>query len=140
MPNKALRIMIADPEHYHRMQLERLFNHQGYFRIAPVSDEHEFLTLVDYGCELFDLILINANLANDTLDLPGFFVDNPQVRHVLIYNAQQGISATPRPFLQVSSTRLPDAVLVQRLMKSIDPAANESVPSWARTVGQRHGT
>ncbi|MFW9270463.1 response regulator [Pseudomonas sp. NR3] len=140
MPNKALRIMIADPEHYHRLQLERLFNHQGYFRIAPVSDVHELLTLVDCGCEPFDLVIVNASVADDALDLPGFFLDNPLVRHALIYNAQQGTPATRQPFLQVSNARLPDAISVQRLMKSVDPAANEPVPSWARTVGQRHGT
>jgi hypothetical protein len=32
MPNKALRILIADPHHAHRIVLERLFNQQGYFR------------------------------------------------------------------------------------------------------------
>ena len=44
MPNKALRILIADPQHTHRIVLERLFNQQGYFRIVPVSNLPELLT------------------------------------------------------------------------------------------------
>jgi hypothetical protein len=34
MINKTLRILIADPQHFHRMKIERLFNHLEYFRVA----------------------------------------------------------------------------------------------------------
>ena len=86
MINKALRILIADPQHFHRMNIERLFNNLDYYRVAPVQTLAELLTLVDYGCEPFDVVVINADLATGALDLPGFFLNNPQVRHALIYN------------------------------------------------------
>ncbi|WP_434562315.1 response regulator [Pseudomonas sp. Z4-20] len=140
MPNKALRIMIADPLHFHRMQLERLFNHLGYFRIAPVSDVHEFLTLVDYGCEPFDLVVVNASLAKRALDLPGFCLDNLQVRHGLIYNAQEPplgtLPAGRRACLQMMTAHLPDAVSLRRLMKGVDPEASESAQPWEAPSGR----
>lgn len=73
MPNKALRILIADEQHFHRMKVERLFNQLDYYRVAPAQDLEELLTLVEYGCEPFDLVVINAALASGALDLLGFF-------------------------------------------------------------------
>ena len=35
MINKALRILIADPQHFHRMKVERLFNGLDYYRVKP---------------------------------------------------------------------------------------------------------
>lgn len=63
MPNKALRILIADEQHFQRMRIERLFNRLDYYRVAPVRDLAELLTLVEYGSEPFDLVVINASLA-----------------------------------------------------------------------------
>ncbi|WP_223547566.1 hypothetical protein [Pseudomonas sp. A-B-19] len=37
MPNKSLRILIADAQHFNRLRIERLFNQLGYFRVAPVA-------------------------------------------------------------------------------------------------------
>lgn len=72
MINKALRILIADSQHFHRMKIERLFNGLEYFRVAPVQSLFELLTLVDYGCAPFDVVVINAELAAGSLDLQGF--------------------------------------------------------------------
>lgn len=110
MPNKALRILIADEQHFHRMKTERLFNQLGYYRVAPVQSLVEMLTLVEYGCEPFDLVVINASLAGGALDLPGFFLDNRQVHHALIYDGH------------VSQ---PDSASIQRLMALIDPLVCE---------------
>lgn len=121
MPNKALRIMIADSEHFHRMKLERLFNQQGYFRIAPVNDVQELLLLVEYGSEPFDVIVANARLASGGLVLADFLVDNPQVLHGLIYNLPQaGVSpkwvGRHRTHVQLSHAALPDPVALAGLL------------------------
>lgn len=126
MTNKALRILIADDQHFHRMKVERLFNHLGYYRVAPVQNLEELLTLIEYGCEPFDLVLINASLAAGSLDLHVFFLDNCQVRHTLIFNDQPAQLA-PIPFcvkqtIHVSPQALPDLVCIQHLMSSIDPS------------------
>lgn len=117
MTNKALRILIADEQHFHRMKTERLFNQLGYYRVAPVQSLVEMLTLVEYGCEPFDLVVINALLAGGTLDLPGFFRDNRQVHHALIYDGHRA---------------QPDSVSIQRLMALIDPPVRET----AQSLGQ----
>jgi CheY-like chemotaxis protein len=126
MPNKALRIMIADSEHFHRMRLERLFNQLGYFRIAPVNDMEELLLLVEYGSEPFDVIVANARLANGGVELADFLVDNPQVLHGLIYNMPQaGVSPQVggrRSHVQLSQAALPDPVALACLMARAEGA------------------
>ncbi|AZP71805.1 hypothetical protein EJJ20_20640 [Pseudomonas poae] len=62
MINKRLRIMIVDPAHPERLRLERDFNRQGYYAIAPVSSLDEMSALLEYGDLRFDLVVINADL------------------------------------------------------------------------------
>lgn len=127
MPNKALRIMIADSEHFHRLKLERLFNQQGYFRIAPVNDMEELLLLVEYGSEPFDVIVANARLASGGVELADFLIDNLQVLHGLIYNAPQaGVSPQVggrRANVQLSHAALPDADALACLMAQVEDAS-----------------
>lgn len=86
MINKSLRIMIVDPLHHQRLRLERDFNRQGYYAIAPVSSLDEMLNLLDYGGLGFDLVLVNASLgANERFDLSTFCLDSPQVGQAVIY-------------------------------------------------------
>ncbi|MEN2397402.1 response regulator [Pseudomonas halotolerans] len=142
MPNKALRIMIADPQHAHRMRLEYLFNQQGYFRIAPVSGLQELLTLVEYGSEPFDLVVVNAGLAKGALDLHDFILDNPQLRHAMIYNTPRGgpspATVACRPGLHLSPAVLPDLASLASLMQRVDPQASELSRSWLRPLRQGH--
>ncbi|WP_263219188.1 ANTAR domain-containing protein [Pseudomonas atacamensis] len=124
MSNKALRILIADPQHFHRMKIERLFNALGYYRVAPVQTLGELLTLVDYGCEPFDVLVINAELAAGSLDLLGFLLDNPQVRHALIYNEQsaplQALAGFAEENAQISPTPLPNLQLIGQVMARVE--------------------
>ncbi|MEI4524095.1 MULTISPECIES: chemotaxis protein CheY [Pseudomonas] len=124
MSNKALRILIADPQHFHRMKIERLFNALGYYRVAPVQTLGELLTLVDYGCEPFDVLVINAELAAGSLDLLGFLLDNPQVRHALIYNEPsaplQAAAGFAQENAQISPTPLPNSKLIGQLMARVE--------------------
>ncbi|WP_460145238.1 response regulator [Pseudomonas sp. S2_A02] len=134
MTNKTLRILIADEQHFHRMKTERLFNQLGYYRVAPVQSLAHMLILVEYGCEPFDLVVINAPLAGGALDLPGFFLDNRQVRHALIYAGRQ-VQVPAVGFqqkVQISHDALPDFASIQRLMTRIDPPACEAAPSLNR--------
>ncbi|MHC8376322.1 response regulator [Pseudomonas sp. MDT1-16] len=125
MSNKAIRILIADELHFHRMKVERLFNQLDYYRIAPVHSLGELLALVEYGCEPVDLVVINASLAGRALNLLDFFLDNQQVHHALIYDGQQAqlppIPACDQQTVQVSHATLPDLPSIQRLMAIIDP-------------------
>ena len=124
MSNKALRILIADPQHFHRMKIERLFNAFGYYRVAPVQNLGELLTLVDYGCEPFDVLVINAELAAGSLDLLGFLLDNPQVRHALIYNEPsaplQAVAGFAQENAQISPAPLPNSQLIGQVMARVE--------------------
>ncbi|KAE9648650.1 chemotaxis protein CheY [Pseudomonas sp. PB106] len=130
MTNKALRILIADPQHFHRMKIERLFNALDYYRVAPVQNLAELLTLVDYGCEPFDAVVINAELASGSLNLLGFFLDNPQVRQVLIYNEpsapRNATLGYAQKNVQISHVALPGAQAIRHLMTVVD------APRWAQ--------
>ncbi|MBO1540871.1 response regulator [Pseudomonas sp. OA65] len=143
MPNKALRILIADTQHTHRIVLERLFNQLGYFRIVPVSHLQELLTLVEYGSEPFDLVVVNAQLAGGALDLHDFVVYNPQVRHGMLYNAQPtSQSTTPvarRSRLHLSQAPLPGLASLRGLMERVDPQVNEPLQAWGRPLRLGHG-
>lgn len=87
MINKALRIMIVDPEHVQRLRLEQDFNRQGYYAIAPVSGWDDMVTLLDYGDRGFDWVLINANLNLEAgADLQTYCLDQPLMRQVCIYD------------------------------------------------------
>jgi hypothetical protein len=86
MINKRLRIMIADPQHHQRLRLERDFNRQGYYAIAPVSSLDEMLTLLACGGVGFDLVVVNASLGtNERFDLSTFCLHSPQVGQAVIY-------------------------------------------------------
>ncbi|MBT2339686.1 MULTISPECIES: response regulator [Pseudomonas] len=144
MPNKALRILIADTQHTYRIVLERLFNQLGYFRIVPVSDVQALLTLVEYGSEPFDLVIVNAGLAQGALDLHGFALYNPQIRHAMIYNVPLiGLAPVPvarRSSLHSSHAPLPDLASLRRLMERVDPPFSESLqPSRSRSLKQGRG-
>ncbi|MHC8327925.1 response regulator [Pseudomonas sp. LB1P83] len=135
MPNKALRILIADEQHFHRMIIERLFNQLDYYRVAPVQGLAPMLTLIEYGCEPFDLVVVNAALAAGELDVLGYFLDNRQVRHALIFDGQRAqlpaIPVCEQQKIQVSHATLPDLLCIQRLMTIIDPSPQERDQRYA---------
>lgn len=144
MPNKALRILIADPQHTHRVVLERLFNQLGYFRIVPVSHLQELLTLVEYGSEPFDLVVINAGMASGALDLHDFVIYNPQVRHGWVYNAPAtGVRPVPvgrRSSMHWSLAPLPDLASLRGLMARVDVQVDASQAPLASVLRQAYGS
>lgn len=143
MSNKALRILIADEQHFHRMKIERMLNQLGYYRIAPVHTLEEVLSLVEYGYEPFDLVIINASLTTRSgLDLLAFCLDNQQVRHALIYDAQQArpssIRSSEQQKVLVSHAPLPDGEAIKRLMDLVDSPVGEAdvAAQWTRVFPQ----
>lgn len=126
MSNKALRILIADEQHFNRMRIERLFNQLDYHRIAPAQSLAELLTLLEYGGVPFDAVVVNASMAGGKLNLLDFFIDNQQVRHTFIYADQQTnsppIRACVPPYIQLSHSAMPDLASIRQLMAVLDPA------------------
>jgi hypothetical protein len=123
---KALRIMIADPEHSQRLRLERDFNCQGYYAIAPVSSLKEMLTLLEYGNAVFDLVVVNASLAVDArFDLLAFCLDNPSIGRAIIYDVPERrlvrLNTEINGRMAISSVQLPEGVPFRHLLHKMDP-------------------
>lgn len=125
MQTKTFRILIADEQHFHRMRIERLFNQLGYYRIAPVGGLDELFTLVEYASEPFDLVLVNGSMTLASMDLPGFFLHNAQVRHAYIYDSAHAhlaaIPAGAQHKVETTRSALPDLRAIEQLMSSLDP-------------------
>jgi CheY-like chemotaxis protein len=125
LSNKSLRILIADEQHFHRLRIERWFNQLGYYGVAPVQSLEELLILVEYASEAFDLLVVNAALADGKLDLLDFCLDNRQLERVLIYDGEQArlppIPACGQQKIQVSHALLPDLASIERQMALVDP-------------------
>ena len=132
MTDKTLRILIADPQHFHRMKIERMFNGLDYYRIAPVQNLAELLTLVDYGCQPLDVLVISAALAAGMPDLRGFLFDHPQVRHALVYGEPANSSAVSGLFqakITSSHAALPSMNAITQLMASVEASLERSTRS-----------
>ena len=120
MPDKSLRILIADAQHFNRLRIERLFNQLGYFRVAPVHSLDELLPLVEYAGEPLDLVVVNGVMASEGLDLFSFLADNRQVHHGFIFNEQQAPVPPVAGKVQVSQAALPDLACITQLMSTVD--------------------
>lgn len=126
MSNKTLRILVADGQHFYRLKTERILNFLGYHRIAPMNSLEELLTVVEYGCEPLDLVIVNASITHGMqFDLLGFCLDNPQIRQALVYGMDRkrmsAFAGCRRDKVQVSDAALPDRELITHLMATIDP-------------------
>lgn len=124
MLNKTLRILIADEQHFHRMMIERILNQLGYFRIAPVPSIEELLTLVEYGCEPFDLVMISTSLTVGVdLDFLALCEYSPQIRYGFIYDGQQmRLAPSQWQKVEVNQAQIPDLELVRHLMERVRSA------------------
>ncbi|SDZ66109.1 hypothetical protein [Pseudomonas sp. NFIX28] len=106
MPDKRLRILIADASPEQGGRIERLLSGQGYFRVATVASFRELVTLTHYSYEPFenfDLLLLSGELAFAAgVDAGAFCLDNPQIRHAVIYGGrtEQALPMVLRASLQ----------------------------------------
>ena len=86
MANKSLRILIADAHPHQRLQLERMLNGLGYYRIAPVDSFEELQRLVLGALQPFHLLLGNIELASHAgVDLARFCRVSTQIQLSLIH-------------------------------------------------------
>ncbi|WP_122300652.1 hypothetical protein [Pseudomonas azotoformans] len=126
MPTRSLRILIADHAHLQRLNLERMLNHCGYHRVAPVASLEELLLIIEHAVDPFDLLVINsAFVGTATLDLEALCRECPCVRHALIYEGLPMMSAAEgKPPARVIKKLpgVPDAAAIKGFMDQIDPA------------------
>ncbi|MBW1250802.1 response regulator [Pseudomonas tolaasii] len=137
MPNKLLRILIADEEPLRLKQAEKLLNELGYFRIAPVRSFDELVALIDGRYELFDLLIANAELAEKAgVDLIRFCRKSTRIRNSLIYECKslepRAVPTMPYRPIYVAVSPITDGEAMQAFMEVIDPSGEVPVDIAAR--------
>ncbi|MHA6164496.1 histidine kinase [Pseudomonas sichuanensis] len=141
MPNKSLRILIADEHPDQRLQLERLLNGLGYYRIAPVESFDDLQRLVHSALLPFNLLVGNIELASHAgVDLARFCRVSAQIQHALLYHSQQlkvpAVPPSERQAVSVSLPRVPDCEALGSFMAIIDlPVVVGQVPLPASLCG-----
>jgi CheY-like chemotaxis protein len=125
MANKTLRILIADEHPCQRLQLEKLLNGLGYYRIAPVDSFEELQRLVQCALQPFHLLLGNIELASHVgVDLARFCRVSTQIQHALLYHSSQlkvpAVPQTERQSVSLSLPQVPDNEALESFMAVID--------------------
>ena len=125
MANKTLRILIADEHPCQRLQLEKLLNGLGYYRIAPVDSFEELQRLVQCALQPFHLLLGNIELASHVgVDLARFCRVSTQIQHALLYHSSQlkvpAVPQTERQPVSLSLPQAPDNEALESFMAIID--------------------
>ncbi|MGH8380896.1 histidine kinase [Pseudomonas sp.] len=125
MPNKSLRILIADEHPMQLLQLEKMLNGMGYYRIAPVESFEDLQRLVQGALQPFNLLVGNIDLASHAgVDLERFCRVNAQIQHALLYQSQHlkvpAIPSGQREAVNVSLPKVPDNETMQTFMAIID--------------------
>ncbi|MBH3345863.1 histidine kinase [Pseudomonas parafulva] len=145
MANKSLRILIADAHPHQRLQLERMLNGLGYYRIAPVDSFEELQRLVLGALQPFHLLLGNIELASHAgVDLARFCRVSTQIQHALLYHcAQLKVPAVPqaeRQAVSLSLPHVPDDDALASFMSIIDApvvVGTLPMPDGLRRAGPR---
>ncbi|HCR1551605.1 TPA: histidine kinase [Pseudomonas aeruginosa] len=128
MPTKSLRILVFDKRHSQRLEVERLLNEHGYYRIAPLESFADLLCLVDRAFMTFDLLIMHGDSIDETkfgFDLEMFCRNSPGIRHVLIYDGQPvDVTEIDWKSSQVikRTSSFPGRVEISSFMELIDPS------------------
>ncbi|MND81615.1 hypothetical protein D3C76_738360 [compost metagenome] len=125
MPNKSLRILIADEHPMQLLQLEKILNGMGYYRIAPVESFEDLQRLVLSALQPFNLLVGNIDLASHVgVDLERFCRGSAQIQHALLYQSQHlkvpAIPSGQREAVNVSLPKVPDDETMHTFMAIID--------------------
>lgn len=125
MPDKSMRILLADAHPLQLLQLEKMLNGMGYFRIAPVQSFEDLRHLVQNALLPFNLLIGNIDLASHAgVDLERFCRVNVQIQHALLYESQHlkmpAVPTGQRQAVTISLPRVPDDETVLAFMAIID--------------------
>lgn len=126
MPNKELRIVIADTHLPRLIQLEKSLNRLGYHKILPVQVFEDLWALTHKPNDTFYVLIANKALALDTkIDLAVFCQTASKIHHALLYESHPaGLTSiyfsSSRTF-STSVMSVPNDELIEAFMISVDP-------------------
>ncbi|OAE17111.1 hypothetical protein A2T76_07640 [Pseudomonas brenneri] len=122
MPNKELRILVADPSLPRLIRIERCLNRLGYYRLLALQSSQDLQVMSHSLIDYFDVLIANQVLASSVKSTP---------------SAQpQPAAGKTRPTLLYDWLHSPpDIELIERFMTEIDPpspwACLKDLP-WAK--------
>ncbi|KIU47917.1 MULTISPECIES: response regulator [Pseudomonas] len=125
MPNKSMRILIADEHPSQLLQLEKMLNGLGYYRIAPVESFVELQRLVQAALQPFNLLIGNIDLASHAgVDMARFCKASLPIQHALLYHSQHlkvpAVPVSQRQAVSLSLPKVPDSEALESFMAIID--------------------
>ena len=128
------------------LQLEKMLNGMGYFRIAPVQSFDDLQHLVQNALQPFNLLIGNIDLASHAgVDLERFCRVNVQIQHALLYESQHlKMPAVPpgqRQAVSISLPKVPDDETLHAFMALVDgPRLIGHLPRPSAQSNSRGGT
>lgn len=144
MTDKSLRILIAEEHPGQRLQLEKMLNRLGYYRIAPVASFEELQRLVQCALQPFNLLLGSIELGTHAgVDMARFCRVNAPIQHALLYHSQHliipAVPQGPRRAVSVSLAQVPDSEALESFMAIIDASMLISTLELPPAVAGRAG-
>lgn len=126
MPNKELRIIIADAHLSKRIQIEKSLNRLGYYRILPVGCCKELERLSEAFKITFDVLIVNRDWVREAdKNLTANYQPPQNFHHALFYSNQQAtLTMTSSHSTNVQliwNCTVPGDNLVAGFMTLIDP-------------------
>lgn len=126
MPNKELRIIIADANLSRRIQIEKSLNRLGYYRILPVECCKELGRLSDSFEITFDVLIANKDLVRESDNhLTAFSQILDNIHNALLYGNQQAtlttLSSLSTNVRLIRTSTVPGDELIADFMARIDP-------------------
>lgn len=128
MPNKELRIIIADTSRSRLIQVEKSLNRIGYYRILPVQSFEDLRVLSQEFNDPFDVLIANMGLTSNTeIDLTLFCQTTRNIDHALLYGNHPieltTVSYTTPLSFSTDTISAPSDELIEEFMLRIDPPA-----------------
>ncbi|MCK3863814.1 hypothetical protein [Pseudomonas sp. B329] len=129
MATPYLRILIVDDQLLQSVYIEKLFNSNGYYRVAPVASFNEFLLLASQAIDKFDLVVLNGAIKGCTpARLEEVQQNCSSIGYILIYGARiagtanSGTVGERQAVIELSG--VPGIESIKTVMQSVDPRKN----------------
>ncbi|MGF6401547.1 hypothetical protein ABH905_005213 [Pseudomonas frederiksbergensis] len=128
MPDKELRIVIADTSLPRLIQLEKSLNRLGYHRILPVQVFEDLWVLTHKLNDTSYVLIANKDLALDAkFDWVAFCQTIRKTNHALLYESHPAelisISLTSSRAFSTRCVSVPNDELIEAFMISADPTS-----------------
>jgi len=127
---KSLRILIVEACDFQRLKIEKMLNHLGCHRIAPIASLEQLFTYIRYAYLPFDIVLINYQIAiQEGVDIHEYCSGKASIKNFMIYRSSELSNLISAPLCDQTDMLLPPEGLnietLQRLLSKITSRDSE---------------